>query len=146
MHTSSMTRVVGGKRYSVSTATLLASDEYWDGHNFERRGRNTFLYRTRGGAYFAVTLTQWQGERDILEPLSREEAMELYERLPEHEVEYEDAFDTAVEEASAGRPTLYGEPLVNTNVWLRQEQIDWLKAQGGMAETMRKLIDEAMGK
>jgi hypothetical protein len=47
------------------------------------------------------------GERDTLEPLSREEAMELYENLPEHAVEYEQAFDTVVEEAAAGRPPKY---------------------------------------
>ena len=72
-----MQRVVNGKRYAVRTATLLASNEYWDGSNFERQGRNTFLYRTRGGAYFRVDLTQWTGERDTLTPITRDEAMEL---------------------------------------------------------------------
>jgi len=37
------TRIIGRKRYSVQKATLIASDAYWDGHNFERSGRNTFL-------------------------------------------------------------------------------------------------------
>jgi len=84
--------VVGGIRYDVGKATLLASDEYWDGSNFERHGRNTFLYGTLAGRYFRVTLTQWQGERDALEPLSQEEAIELYESLPEQEVSFEEAF------------------------------------------------------
>uniref|UniRef100_A0A6H1ZBN7 Uncharacterized protein n=1 Tax=viral metagenome TaxID=1070528 RepID=A0A6H1ZBN7_9ZZZZ len=75
------TKIIGRKRYSVQTATLIASDAYWDGHNFERRGRNTWLYRTPGGAYFTVNLTQWQGERDTLIPLSQEDAIELYEQL-----------------------------------------------------------------
>lgn len=51
-------RVIDRTRYDVSKAILLASDCYWDGHNFERRGRNTFLYRTPGGRYFTVHLTQ----------------------------------------------------------------------------------------
>lgn len=87
------TRIIHRKRYNVRTATLLADDTYWDGHNFERSGRNTFLYRTPGGAYFAVTLTQWQGERDSLEPVSLGEAISLYEGpLSEHEESYPDAF------------------------------------------------------
>lgn len=102
MHPSDdMERVVGGKRYSVKTATLIASDEYWDGRNWERSGRNQFLYRTPGGAYFTVSLTQWEGERDTLTPVTQNEAIELYENaLPEHAVEYQDAFpDVNVEDA-----------------------------------------------
>lgn len=94
------TRIVDRKRYSVATAELLAGDDYWDGHNFERRGRNTFLYRTKKGAYFQVNLTQWQGEQDTLEPLTQEEAIELFESLTEHRVDYEDAFpNVTVEDA-----------------------------------------------
>ena len=107
----SMSKVINGKRYSVKTATLLADNCYWDGSNFERNGHNTFLYRTKGGAYFRVDLTQWQGERDTLEAISREDAMELYEQLPEKEIEYEEAFDAVVEEATLGRPTYYDEPM-----------------------------------
>jgi len=94
-------RVVDGKRYRVATATLLAHDAYWDGHNFERSGRNTYLYRTPRGGYFAAHLTMWQGEQDRLEPLTEDEARELYEgALTEHEVTYEAAFPgVAVEDA-----------------------------------------------
>ena len=42
-----MTAVIGGKRYNTQTATVIASDEYWDGSNYERRGTNTHLYRTK---------------------------------------------------------------------------------------------------
>ena len=95
-----MKRVVNGMRYNVATATLIASDEYWDGNNFEHGGRNQFLYKTRGGAFFGVNLTQWQGEQDTLEPVTRQEAIELYEGpLNEHQVEYESAFDAVVESA-----------------------------------------------
>jgi hypothetical protein len=98
---TSMSRVVDGKRYSVKKAELIASDEYWDGSNFERSGRNTFLYRTPNGNYFTINLTQWQGERDSLTPISEDDARDLYEHsLYAHEVEYEDAFpNVTVEEA-----------------------------------------------
>lgn len=87
------TKIIGRKKYSVQTAARIASDAFWDGHNFERHGRNTFLYRTPNGAYFTVTLTQWQGERDHLEPVTQEEAIQLYETtLTEHEVAYAGAF------------------------------------------------------
>jgi len=94
-------RVVDRKRYDVGTATLIASDAYWDGHNWERHGRNTFLYRTPRGRYFRVTLSQWQGEQDTLAPLELDAAIDLYEGpLTEHEVDYEAAFPgVKVEEA-----------------------------------------------
>lgn len=86
-------KIVGRKRYSVATATLIADNAYWDGHNFERSGRNTFLYCTRNGSYFVVTLTMWQGERDTLEPIGLTEALELFETgLSEHYVTYHEAF------------------------------------------------------
>jgi len=93
MQPARMTRVVDGLRYDTETATLLAHDSYWDGSNMERHGRNTYLYRTPRGRYFAVYLTQWQGERDALEPLTVDEAVELYEGpLCEHVVEWAEAF------------------------------------------------------
>ena len=94
-------RIVGGKRYSTATASLIADDAYWDGSNHERNGRNRFLYRTKNGSYFVATLTQWEGEQDTLEPISRDEAIALYEGpLTEHAEEYGEAFPGAtVEEA-----------------------------------------------
>lgn len=96
-----MSQVIEGKRYSVKGATLLAGDDYWDGHNFERHGTNSFLYRGKGGSYFAVHLTQWEGSRDsdsflAIEPLTDEEAKHRYEALPEHSVEFEVAFPGSV--------------------------------------------------
>jgi hypothetical protein len=88
-----LVRIVGRKRYSTKTATLIADDAFWDGHNFERNGRNTFLYRTPAGAYFTVTLTQWQGEQDSLTPISQDEAIRLYEYELSDQIEsYADAF------------------------------------------------------
>ncbi len=92
--------VIDRKRYNVETAELLAGNDHWDGHNLERSGRNTWLYRTPKGSYFSVTLSQWQGERDSLVPLSVDDAISTYEAMSEHRVEYADAFPgVKVEEA-----------------------------------------------
>ncbi len=100
LNPSGIVRVIGGIRYSTDSAVQIANDQYWDGSNFERHGRNTFLYATANGRYFRVTLSQWQGERDLLEPLSAGEAMELWESLPEQTVDYLAAFpDASVTEA-----------------------------------------------
>jgi hypothetical protein len=95
------TRIVNQRRYSTKTATLLAGDDRWDGHNWERSGRNTFLYKTPRGAYFVVTLSQWQGEADSLEPITEGEAIRLFEtELTEHRVDYQNAFPgVVIEEA-----------------------------------------------
>ena len=95
-----MRKVIGGIRYDTEKATIIAHDCYWDGHNMERNGRNTYLYKTPKGRYFAVYQTLWQGELDSLEPLEEYEAVYLYGQLPEHEVEFEEAFpNVKVEEA-----------------------------------------------
>lgn len=93
MYPSGMTRVVNGTRYSVDKSTLIASNHYWDGSNFERSGRNTWLFRTANGNYFFAHMTQWQGEKDTLIPCSEVEARDAYEDyLLEHNVSYEAAF------------------------------------------------------
>lgn len=85
-------KIIGRKHYSTRTAILIAGDDHWDGHNFERSGRNTFLYRTPNGAYFEITLSQWQGEVDQLNPLTLDYAVELYERLTEYRIPFCVAF------------------------------------------------------
>lgn len=93
MKPTHMTRIVNSKKYDTATATLIAGDDYWDGNNFERHGRQTFLYRTPKGAYFLVNLTCWQGEQDTLLPISMEEAIDLFEEsLTEQRVTYAEAF------------------------------------------------------
>ncbi len=97
MNVIEMTEVIGGKRYSTATATLIASDAYWDGHNWERQGRNTFLFRTPNGRYFQQLRTRWEGENDgKLTPLELDEAVSLYETLREKRVRFEDAFPGVV--------------------------------------------------
>jgi hypothetical protein len=100
-----MKDVIQGRVYDTDTAELLADDHYWDGSNWERRGRNRFLYRTARGAYFVHTTTQWQGEVGGLMPVSREEAMALWDELREKRGEgdmaacWERAFGEKPEEA-----------------------------------------------
>ena len=101
MQPKEMSKVIDGKRYNTETATLIADDVYWDGHNMERHGTNTFLYRTPRGNYFTVYQSFWQGDFDRLTPIPEDEARELYEGpLSEHYLEYEQAFPKfQVEEA-----------------------------------------------
>jgi hypothetical protein len=141
-----MSKVIGGKKYNTETATLIASDVYWDGSNHERNGRNTWLYRTPKGAFFQVIGTQWQGERDTLEPLSEAEAKELYERLDdENAVPWEEAFGREPEEPEPGRPPLYGETMIQVGIRMPREMNDWLNAQpDGASATVRRLIEQAM--
>lgn len=94
-----MKKVVDGKLYDTEKAQVVASDHYWDGSNWDRQGRNTFLYKTQKGNFFLHHTTRWQGERDSIEPVSMEEAKQFFEQLPEHELSYEEAFGEAPEEA-----------------------------------------------
>ena len=80
-----MRKIIHGKVYDTNTATEIASDYYWDGQNFQRHGRNTYLYATPRGAFFAHHTTLWQGENDQIEPLSASEARELYDSLHEQD-------------------------------------------------------------
>ena len=94
-----MQAVIDGKRYDTETATLLAGNDFWDGSNFERGGRNLFLYRTPKGRFFTLGLSQWQGERDIITPVDRDEAKQIFEDLDEKRVTWEEAFNETPEEA-----------------------------------------------
>ena len=72
-------------RYSVHSSTLLAHNCYYDEHNVFKSGRNTWLYRTTGGEYFAVYLPLWTGEEYTIEPLlNLEEVIRIYENLVVH--------------------------------------------------------------
>jgi hypothetical protein len=87
-----MTRVVEGKRYCTDTATLLAHDEYWNGHTYEQNGRNTFLFRTRNGSFFAQHQTLLPVITSEIVPLDESEAMTLYHSLYRKEVPFGVAF------------------------------------------------------
>lgn len=94
-----MRKIINGLRYDTETATLIASDRYWDGHNWDRHGRNQYLYVTKKGNFFTQNTTRWSGERDRLIPIDKEEAKSLYEILPEQELSWEDSFGEVPEEA-----------------------------------------------
>ena len=96
-----MQQVIDGKRYDTQTATLVARGHYRVNKPFEPYDHHIALYRTPTGRYFAIDAPGWQGGREILTPISEAEAVELYMYgLPEHLVEFEDAFpDVVVEDA-----------------------------------------------
>lgn len=87
-----MKQIIDGKLYDTETADVVASNDYWDGSNLERGGRNKHLYKTQKGNFFVGYSTQWQGELDYIEVVSESMAKELYEQLPVHQTEYDDAF------------------------------------------------------
>ena len=65
-----MEQIVNGLKYDTEKADLVASNEYWDGHNWDRDGRNTYLYKTENGRYFLLHTSRWEGERDRIEPVT----------------------------------------------------------------------------
>jgi len=102
MQPQNMTWVVAGKRYRTATATLIAHDEYWNGHAYEQDGRNTFLFRTPNGNFFAQhqTLLPHEVETGKIVPLGINEAMSLYHSLYKKEVPFGVAFPSVkVEDA-----------------------------------------------
>ena len=68
MQLENMSKIVSGRRYSTKTATVIASDEYWDGNNSDNNGRNAYLLRTPNGHYFMAMVSIWEDERNCLEP------------------------------------------------------------------------------
>lgn len=95
-----MNWVIAGKRYRTDKATLIAHDAYWNGHNWEQGGHNTFLFRTHKGNFFAQHQTLLPGESDKIAPLEINEAISLYHLLPKKEVPFVVAFpDIEVEDA-----------------------------------------------
>ena len=94
-----MVRIINRVRYDTRKATLISSDDYWDGRNWDRNGRNTYLYRGKHGSFFLHHTTRWQGELCRLEAIDDEEAENYYEELPKPELGYEETFGIKVEEA-----------------------------------------------
>jgi hypothetical protein len=100
MQPRNMKWVVAGKRYRTDIATLIAHDEYWNGHTWEQDGHNTFLFRTPEGNFFAQHQTLLPGETDKIIPLEISEAISLYQSLHEKEVPFAVAFpDVKVKDA-----------------------------------------------
>ena len=91
-----MEQIIYGKKYDTGTAFLVASNE---SGNWDCATRYEYLYKTEKGNFFLHHSTRWEGERDAITPCSIEEAKDFYERLPEHEMTYKEAFGTDPEEA-----------------------------------------------
>jgi hypothetical protein len=98
-----MQQIINLKRYDTETSILISGDDHWDGHNWERRGRNIFLYRTDKGVYFTQVRTKWQGEDDHLDAVTQDEAIALFDKHSIHDttrVPFEEAFPgVEIEEA-----------------------------------------------
>ena len=92
MQPENMNWVVAGKRYRTDRATLLAHDAYWNGYSCEQGGRNTFLFRTPNGNFFAQHQTLLPSEINRIVPLETNEAISLYQSLRKKEVPFRVAF------------------------------------------------------
>jgi len=100
MQPINMIWVVAGKQYRTDTATLIAHDAYWNGYNFEQGGRNTFLFRTPNGNFFAQYQTLLPVETGKIVPLEVDEVVSLYHSLYKKEVPFVVAFPSVkVEDA-----------------------------------------------
>ena len=84
--------VIAGKRYRTDRSTLIAHDAYWNNYNWEQNGRNTFLFRTRNGHFFAQHQSVLPGESDSIKPITMNEAVDLYNSLMVKEVPFVIAF------------------------------------------------------
>jgi hypothetical protein len=93
-----MKRIIDGKVYNTETAKRIADNQFRDGSNRMNCGTCTTLYKTIKGNFFAYHETCWQGERDSIEPLAKEEARKLFEQLDGDADYYVEHFG-AVEEA-----------------------------------------------
>ena len=82
--------IIDGNRYSTTTAVLIARGT--DEHINDPEDWNIFLYRTPEGAYFKVNLIPSRNVGNILEPISRVEALNLFGELTDRCVDLEDAF------------------------------------------------------
>lgn len=66
-----MKRVINGKMYNTATADEIIADLY------KGVGTSTDLYRKKSGEFFYAHYTQWDGQRDSIEPISEGEAKEV---------------------------------------------------------------------
>ena len=78
--------------YDTEKSEIIASDAYWDGKNWERKGTNTFLFKTAKGRFFKQFLSANPQEPSYLKPLSESEALTLYSNLKVKTVKFNEAF------------------------------------------------------
>jgi hypothetical protein len=79
-----LTKIVNRKRYSVTSATMLASSD--------TTGRTVYLYRTPTGSLFFAHITIWQDEKDTIVPTNYTEALHFYENAQVQHINFALAF------------------------------------------------------
>lgn len=87
-----MKQIINGMVYDTEMAQLIADNKYWDGSNWDRRGRSNSLFKTKKGNFFILFETRWQGERDAITPMTQLQAEGWFEKLPEVKVEFPAVF------------------------------------------------------
>ena len=87
---SNWEEIIDGKRYSTRTAVLIARGT--GKHANDPQNWNIFLYRTPEDTYFKVHLNPSEDKKNLLNPISRLEALNLYGELTDWCVDLEDAF------------------------------------------------------
>ena len=79
-----MNKIIGGKKYDTETAICVYSGDWYRGHKTE-------IYKKKSGEFFSLSLTQWQGEENTIDPLSLDEAKSQLENFLSG-VKYESLF------------------------------------------------------
>ncbi len=87
-----MLGIINKKRYDTETAIEIATTDFRDGSNEYYNGRKDSLYRTKKGAFFIASFTQWQGEQDQIEVVEEAAALKYYEKAYNQIVDFKDAF------------------------------------------------------
>ena len=82
--------IIDGKRYSTKTAILIARGTAR--HTSDPQDWNIFLYRTPEDTYFKVCLYPSENKKNLLNPISRLEALNLFGELTDRCVDLEQAF------------------------------------------------------
>lgn len=88
-----MIQVINGKRYDSQKSETIGAVS-------KGTSRKTTLEKTKKGNFFLYHYTQWQGEVDFIEPISKEEAIVQYGNIiGEADIDYESTFGEEPEEA-----------------------------------------------
>jgi len=94
-----MRNLINGKIYDTEKSDVVATNDYSDGTNRYNCGRTSTLYRTKKGRFFTHYQTCWQGDQNSIEPVSSQEAQEIYANMYDQKMTIEEAFGSDFEEA-----------------------------------------------
>lgn len=83
-----MKQILQGRLYDTETAKQIASNTYWK-----------FLYLTPNGNYFLLKRPKLKGGQEEIEPITKEQALAWWDKLPEKAMEYQEAFGIEPEAA-----------------------------------------------